>query len=124
MWNLKNNPGPGIKPMSPTSPAFTGGFFTTAPPGKSLIFIDIFIYICIIYKCMYTDIFLFKFHSYIYVHSHTTQIYVCVCVCVCVCVFRKRGGKSTSSPNFLWCLQESSPCISVLEQVSALGERT
>ena len=27
-WN------PGIKPTSPRSPAFTGGFFTTEPPGK------------------------------------------------------------------------------------------
>ena len=30
-------PNPGIKPMSPTSPALLGGFFTTAPPGKPLI---------------------------------------------------------------------------------------
>ena len=29
MWDL---PGPDIKPMSPV---FTGGFFTTVPPGKS-----------------------------------------------------------------------------------------
>ena len=28
MWDL---PGPGIEPMSP---ALTGGFFTTEPPGK------------------------------------------------------------------------------------------
>ena len=27
-------PDPGIKPMSPASPALTGGFFTTEPPGK------------------------------------------------------------------------------------------
>ena len=27
-------PNPGIKPMSPVSPALAGGFFTTAPPGK------------------------------------------------------------------------------------------
>ena len=25
---------PGIKPMTPASPAFAGGFFTTEPPGK------------------------------------------------------------------------------------------
>ena len=25
---------PGIEPMSPTSPALPGGFFTTEPPGK------------------------------------------------------------------------------------------
>ena len=31
MWDL---PGPGLKPMSP---ALTGGFLTTEPPGKSLI---------------------------------------------------------------------------------------
>ena len=31
MWDL---PGPGLKPMSP---AFAGGFLTTAPPGKSLL---------------------------------------------------------------------------------------
>ena len=31
MWDL---PGPGIEPVSP---AFAGGFLTTAPPGKSLI---------------------------------------------------------------------------------------
>ena len=27
-------PDPGIKPMTPASPAFAGGFFTTEPPGK------------------------------------------------------------------------------------------
>ena len=27
-------PDPGIKPVSPVSPALTGGFFTAAPPGK------------------------------------------------------------------------------------------
>ena len=27
-------PDPGIKPMSPASPALAGGFFTTEPPGK------------------------------------------------------------------------------------------
>ena len=27
-------PDPGIKPMSPESPALAGGFFTTVPPGK------------------------------------------------------------------------------------------
>ena len=27
-------PDPGIKPMSPVSPALAGGFFTTEPPGK------------------------------------------------------------------------------------------
>ena len=35
---LQGNPGilpnPGIKPASPVSPALTGGFFTTEPPGK------------------------------------------------------------------------------------------
>ena len=31
VWNL---PRPGSKPLSAASPAFTGGFFTTAPPGK------------------------------------------------------------------------------------------
>ena len=25
---------PGIEPLTPASPALTGGFFTTAPPGK------------------------------------------------------------------------------------------
>ena len=29
-------PDPGIKPMSPASPALAGGFFTTKLPGKSL----------------------------------------------------------------------------------------
>ena len=28
-------PNPGIKPMSPASPALAGGFFTTEPPGQS-----------------------------------------------------------------------------------------
>ena len=28
-------PNPGIKPMSPASPALSGGFFTTEPPGQS-----------------------------------------------------------------------------------------
>ena len=27
-------PNPGVKPLSPESPALTGGFFTTEPPGK------------------------------------------------------------------------------------------
>ena len=27
-------PNPGIKPVSPVSPALAGGFFTTEPPGK------------------------------------------------------------------------------------------
>ena len=27
-------PDPGIEPVSPVSPTLTGGFFTTAPPGK------------------------------------------------------------------------------------------
>ena len=30
-------PNAAIKPMSPTSPALLGGFFTTVPPGKHLI---------------------------------------------------------------------------------------
>ena len=29
-------PNPGIKPMSPVSPALAGGFFTTEPPGKTV----------------------------------------------------------------------------------------
>ena len=29
-------PDPGIKPMSPVSPALEGGFFITEPPGKPL----------------------------------------------------------------------------------------
>ena len=29
-------PDPGIKPVSPESPALAGRFFTTVPPGKSL----------------------------------------------------------------------------------------
>ena len=32
MWDL---PGPGLEPVSP---AFAGGFLTTVPPGKPLIF--------------------------------------------------------------------------------------
>ena len=36
MWDL---PGAGLKPMSP---ALAGGFLTTAPPGKSLIFVSDF----------------------------------------------------------------------------------
>ena len=32
MWDL---PGPGLEPMSP---ALAGGYFTTAPPGKSLLY--------------------------------------------------------------------------------------
>ena len=32
MWDL---PGPGLEPVSP---ALAGGFLTTAPPGKSLLF--------------------------------------------------------------------------------------
>ena len=33
MWDL---PGPGLEPVSP---ALAGGFLTTAPPGKSLLFL-------------------------------------------------------------------------------------
>ena len=32
-------PNPGIKPVSPVSPALAGGFFTTEPPGKSQTFL-------------------------------------------------------------------------------------
>ena len=39
-WLLFSPPGdlsnPGIKPASPASPALTGGFFTTEPPGKPI----------------------------------------------------------------------------------------
>ena len=31
---LRGLPDPGIQPMSLASPALTGGFFTTEPPGK------------------------------------------------------------------------------------------
>ena len=31
-----NLPNPGIKPMSLSSPAWAGGFFTIAPPGKPI----------------------------------------------------------------------------------------
>ena len=30
-------PNPGIKPISPASPAVAGGFFTTEPPGKPVM---------------------------------------------------------------------------------------
>ena len=30
-------PNPGIKPISPVSPALAGGYFTTEPPGKPCI---------------------------------------------------------------------------------------
>ena len=33
----RNLPDPGIKPVSLLSPALAGGFFTTAPPGKSKV---------------------------------------------------------------------------------------
>ena len=42
-WNrlpfppLENLPNPGIKPKFLTSPALAGGFFTTSPPGKSIL---------------------------------------------------------------------------------------
>ena len=32
-------PDPGIEPMSPSSPALAGGFFTTEPPGKPLVLV-------------------------------------------------------------------------------------
>ena len=34
-WDLSN---PGIKPASLVSPALSGGFFTTVPPGKSIYY--------------------------------------------------------------------------------------
>ena len=37
MWDL---PGPGLEPLSP---ALAGGFLTTAPPGKPLFFIYLFL---------------------------------------------------------------------------------
>ena len=45
----RNLPDPGIKPASLASPALTGGFFTTEPPGKPVLLV------CIIYfhHCKY-----------------------------------------------------------------------
>ena len=37
---------PGIEPTSPVSPALTGRFFTTEPPGKLGSFIPLGIYLC------------------------------------------------------------------------------
>ena len=34
---LGDLPNPGIEPMSPASPAMAGGFYSTEPPGKSLL---------------------------------------------------------------------------------------
>ena len=36
-----NLPDPGIEPVSPVSPSLAGGFFTTEPPGKSILILDI-----------------------------------------------------------------------------------
>ena len=36
---LGDFPNPGIKPLSLASPALAGGFFTTAPLGKSFVFL-------------------------------------------------------------------------------------
>ena len=38
---LGNLPDPGIKLVSPVSPSLAGGFFTTGPPGKSILTLDI-----------------------------------------------------------------------------------
>ena len=32
----RDHPNPGIEPLSPASPAFTGGLFTTEPPEKPI----------------------------------------------------------------------------------------
>ena len=45
MWDF---PGPGMEPMSP---ALTGGFLTTAPPGKSPDEFYLFIYLFIYWLC-------------------------------------------------------------------------
>ena len=41
---LGNLPDPGIQPMSLASPALTGGFFTTEPPGKPQYYCTVFLF--------------------------------------------------------------------------------
>ena len=44
-------PGPGIKPVSPASPALAGGLFTTVPPGKPVPKIHEPCFVCT--RCFY-----------------------------------------------------------------------
>ena len=46
---------PGIKPMSPASPALAGGFFTTEPPGKPLYILYTHTYITTINIFLITE---------------------------------------------------------------------
>ena len=57
-------PNPGIKPMSLSSPAWAGGFFTIAPPGKP-------IYIHLKYEC------LGKVNSFCFCVSEDTLCHLC-----------------------------------------------
>ena len=45
--SLGDLPNPGIEPMSLTSSALAGGFFTTAPPGKPMYHL----YVFVVYRC-------------------------------------------------------------------------
>ena len=52
---LRDIPDPGIKPVSPESPAMAGGFFTTEPPGKP---------ICQVKRQQSTHLFMYLFSAF------------------------------------------------------------
>ena len=61
-----NLPNPGIKPVSPAAPALAGGFFTTEPPGKPIIFTTI----SLIHGTV-----LFRVRQYIFLHIFSLYIF-------------------------------------------------
>ena len=56
-------PDPGIEPVSPASPAFAGGFFTTELPGKPLLIVIL----CLFFYWLSVFFFLNYRHSFLYV---------------------------------------------------------
>ena len=54
---------PGIEPVSPVSPAFAGGFFTTELPGKPLLIVIL----CLFFYWLSVFFFLNYRHSFLYV---------------------------------------------------------
>ena len=69
-------PNPGLEPVSLTSPALVGGFFTTstiweAPHLYMVIYKYVCVYVCV---CIYI-------HTYIYIYTHI-HIYIYIYICM------------------------------------------
>ena len=93
-WNL---PGPGIEPVSLV---LAGRSVSTAPPGKSLFFLKVEIFLLILFQVhqffllslpfcygAYRIVKIF-FSVLKFLLKGTKYICVCVCVCVYVCVYK------------------------------------